>query len=119
MVRKFGGLEVGVLTRGLEGEADFVGSFLETLGVDAGAEADFDSGAQGLGVGDCGDTGVIDLALPLLAPTKFGIVTLTKVSLSRRYLAAISRATPPEVALGSKLAFPAAFTLVSYNKTPE
>jgi hypothetical protein len=59
---------VGFLTRSLEGEADFVGCFLETLGVDAGAEADFDSGAEGLGVGDCGDTRVVDLALPPLAP---------------------------------------------------
>ena len=34
---------------------------------------------------------------------------MTKVSLSRRYFAATSRATPPEVAFGSKLAFPAAY----------
>jgi hypothetical protein len=39
-----------------------------------------------------------------------GSGTLTKVSLSRRYFAATSRATFPEVAFGSKLAFPAAYT---------
>ena len=48
-----------------------MGCFLETLGVDAGAEADFDSRAEGLGVGDCGDARVVDLALRALAPHKF------------------------------------------------
>jgi hypothetical protein len=39
---------------------------------------------------------------------------LTKVSLSSWYFAATSRATPPDVALGSKLAFPAACN--QYNR---
>jgi hypothetical protein len=51
------------LARSFEGEADFVGCFLETLSIDACAEADFDSWTEGLDVGDCGDTRVVDLAL--------------------------------------------------------
>ena len=33
------------------------------MGVDAGAEADFDAWAEGLDVGYCGDAGVVDFAL--------------------------------------------------------
>ena len=36
---------------------------METLGVDAGTETDFDTGAEGLDVGYCGDTGVVDFSL--------------------------------------------------------
>jgi len=62
-----------------------------------------------------GDSGCMKLlryrycwSCPVIS-TEYVSVTLTKVSLSRRYFAAISRATPPAVALGSKEAFPAAW----------
>ena len=50
------GRRQGFLAGGFKREADFVGCFLETLGVDACAEADLDSRAEGLDVGDGGDT---------------------------------------------------------------
>jgi hypothetical protein len=97
-----------------------MGRFLETLSIYAGPETDFNSWTEGLNVRDCSDARVIDFPLNLIPDNTWGgkdnggyrgwfrVVTLTKVSLSRTYFAAISRATPPAVALGSKLAFPAA-----------
>lgn len=89
------------------------------LGVDGSAEAEFDSRTECLDVGKRGDAVVVDLALQYVSPrfSKRRENTLTKVSLSRRYLAATSRATPPEVALGSKLAFPAAYHQHSPSKS--
>lgn len=99
-----------MLTACFERQSEFMGCFLEMLSVDGSADADFDSWTECLNVRESGDAVVVDLALQQRKLLRLkGEATLTKVSLSRRYFAATSRATPPEVAFGSKLAFPAAY----------
>jgi hypothetical protein len=49
----------------LERQTNLVSRLLETLGIDAGAEANFDSRTESLDVRHCGDTSVVDLALLL------------------------------------------------------
>ena len=50
-------------TASLDGQADFVCGFLETLSIDASTEADFNSGTESLDVGNSSDTRVVDFPL--------------------------------------------------------